>query len=96
MVNDHVPKCHHLHSSGTPPGTVPPPLPGQSVSVPDYLEKKLFLIPNLNLPWNNFGCPKGSCSQLVTEWSPHFDTPRPPGQLHLVLFPYLLTLNLNL
>ena len=44
----------HLHGSGTPSGTVTPPLPGQlchCITTP--VEKKCFLKSNLNFPWSN-------------------------------------------
>lgn len=39
-------KCY---ISGTPPGMVTPPLPGQPVPLRATLEKKLFLKPSLTL-----------------------------------------------
>ena len=48
------PSVPHPHGSGTPPGTVTPPLPGQLCHCLTALwEKELFLTANLNLPWHN-------------------------------------------
>ena len=50
----HCPSVPHPHGSGTPPGVVTPPLPGQLCHcLTASWEKELFLTANLNLPWHS-------------------------------------------